>query len=404
MILAKKIDLAVKRFIGKIGRFMRKWRQLFVIICFFASSGQIFASTGSIIGVISPRLTFDGRPLLWQNLESDVADVQVQFFAGKRYNFFGLVNGEDSSRVYAGLNTAGFALVLSKFKEPISDSLYEQEALLVKQALGECGRSEDFVRLMKSATIEIGQNSSFACIDAFDSCQLFESGAERRVPFDLKESPDGFLLRANFNFNDHQAADKSYWRYHRARQLIAAEKAKRKLHHHVLIKKVARDLQSLEDDPYPWLLGGSDVARAGSVRSQYCINQYNSVSCVVIHGVRPGENPDFSTMWVILGEPVCGVAVPLWPATSRVPLECQLSKYGLTNIYQAQKRAIYERNGTQLNATAFLQLANKLHEVENKVFAETRKALSRWRQSDHHLQDMTDFQFQTAEHIYRVLK
>ncbi|MBN1464950.1 hypothetical protein JXA02_04265 [candidate division KSB1 bacterium] len=374
----------------------RQWRQS-LIICFFASFGHLSASTGGVVGIISPRLMYDGRPVLWQNLDSDLSDVQIKFYAGERYNFFGLLNGVDSARVFAGLNTAGFALAFSTAFG--ADSLDGQEALLVRQALGECGRIQDFARLIESTAIDIEPNASFACIDAFDSYRLYEANG---AAFDLKESSDGFLLRANFNFADSQAADAGYWRYHRARQLIAAESAKRKLHHHVLVKKIARDLQSLETDPYPMLSG---TAPTGPVRSENCINQYNTVSCIVIHGVRPGENPDFATMWVVLGEPLCGVAVPLWPATSQVPFECQLLRRTLNAIFVQNKRSIYDRYDVrQFDATACLALQRKLNDVENQVFVDTRKALARWRQSDDHLQDMINFQMMTTSQVYRALK
>jgi len=39
----------------------------------------------------------------------------------------------------------------------------------------------------------------------------------------------------------------------------------------------------------------------------------------VFHGVLPDENPLLTTMWVILGEPICGIALPLWVAAGDVP-------------------------------------------------------------------------------------
>ena len=352
--------------------------------------------------MISPRLMYDGRPVLWQNLDSDSSAVFVKFFSGERYNFFGLINGQDTSGVYAGLNTAGFAIVFSSLKESSPDSAQHREPLLLKQALSLCGRLEDFERLLDSTSVSIGANTSFACMDAFGAQQLYESGKKARVPFDLKTSPDGFLVRANFHFADPQTANDSFWRYHRAKALLAKQRGEKKLHHHTIVKSIARDLTTMASNPYPL----PDQRNSGYHRCDNSINQYNSVSCVVIHGVRPGESPDFSTLWMIPGEPICGIAVPLWPATTQVPIECQRNPGSLNSLYMEIERELYNQTGSlkQLDTRNYLEIKSRLNEVENKVFAETRKALARWRNQDDYLQDMTAFQASTAAFIYNSLK
>ena len=60
--------------------------------------------------------------------------------------------------------------------------------------------------------------------------------------------------------------------------------------------------------------------RPSWIHTNYTINreQHGQRACVV-HGVKPGEDPRRATLWVILGEPVCGVAVPLWVAAGAPP-------------------------------------------------------------------------------------
>jgi hypothetical protein len=380
---------------------LQKYRlyTLFFILTIF---GQIFASTGGIIGVISPRLMYDGRPILWQNFDSDSASTSVGFFQGDQYNFFGLMIGDDSSRIYAGLNTAGFAIVFSSNWQESDAS----EADLIKQALGQCGRLQDFDRLLAATSVSIGSNSSFACMDAFGSLLLYESDSNRIDPSDFKQSPDGFLVRANFHFDGEQTANEEYWRYHRAKELLKTESVKRKLHNHVVVKKVARDLQSIAFQPVDVpFTGDSRNAPFGYVACKNSINQFNTVSCVVIHGVRSGENPDFATMWIVLGEPSSGIAVPLWPATSQVPVECSASALSMNLLFQQQKKSLYDLADmpTFMNTEKLFALRAELDPIENIIFAETRKALSRWRtQSDYH-QEMIDFQMTTAAHVVESL-
>jgi len=42
------------------------------------------------------------------------------------------------------------------------------------------------------------------------------------------------------------------------------------------------------------------------------IIRHSSASAVVIHGVKEGESPEFTTMWTLLGYPMTTVACPLW--------------------------------------------------------------------------------------------
>jgi hypothetical protein len=170
----------------------------------------------------------------------------------------------------------------------------------------------------------------------------------------------------------------------------------------MIVKNVARDLTTMAANPYPL----QDQRNSGYHRCDNSINQFNTVSCVVFHGVRAGESADFSTMWLIPGEPICGVAVPLWPATTQVPIECQSNPASLNRLYIELERGVYNQMGLSesLDTRAYLELKSTLNEVETKVFVETRKALSRWRNQNDYLQDMTAFQSSTASFIYKSLK
>jgi len=71
------------------------------------------------------------------------------------------------------------------------------------------------------------------------------------------------------------------------------------------------------------------------IHTNYTINRASTASVIVVHGVKPGEDPRRATMWVILGEPVTSVAVPLWVAAGTPPPglwegdEAALAKEGL---------------------------------------------------------------------------
>ncbi len=385
---------------------LRPFSILFLLVIF----GQIFADTGGVIGVISPRSTFDGRPLLWQNFDSDEPGVQIIFFKGRRYHFLGLINGQDTTHVYSGLNTAGFGIVTGKAKIESSDSLVDPEAILVKKALGRCGRIDDFDALWEQAAISNDANVSIACIDAFGGIALYEAEGERRS-LNPVDAPDGFFVRANFNFGQKQFADDSFWRYHRARELLKSEGSSHKIKVKSVVQKVSRDLQTIEVDPYPLPFTGQiNGAPIGYIKSENSVNQYNTVAGIVIHGVRPKENPDFSTLWVTLGEPLCGVAVPLWPASGESPYECHGKKPPLNRVIQGNKRVIYNKKDfpkcldSKLLINKGRGLLPTLNDAEEKIFKQTQRALATWRQQPNHLQNMLEFQTQTALWATRAIK
>jgi hypothetical protein len=84
----------------------------------------------------------------------------------------------------------------------------------------------------------------------------------------------------------------------------------------------ARDLNNDVINPYPLPYEGSqDGLPAGYIRTANSINRSTTRSAAVFHGVLPGENPRLTTMWTILGEPVCSIALPVWLLASSIPAE-----------------------------------------------------------------------------------
>lgn len=373
------------------------------------ATGQIFATTGGIIGILSPRITYDGRPVLWQNLESDEPSMQVSFFQGPRYHFLGLVNAGDTSRVYAGLNTAGFGIVFAKAQVSASDSLYEQEALFLKEILGSCGTLRDFEEQLQASSLEFSESSSFACFDAIGGNALYEAGSERFEPFHPVHSPEGIRVRSNFIFSTSQYADWDFWRYHRARELLSTQLQAGSIHFTSMIKTIARDIATVNLNPYPLPYVDPDT-ETHTVDTRACINKYNTASCVVLHGVRDGEEPQFSTMWVVLGEPLCGVAVPLWPVTGKVPNECSGENPLLNKIIRDNQDVLYndKQNPTFVNTRLVADpnrgLLPKLDNIENRIFVETEKALKQWKTTSSFMDRMTEFQNQMSSQTARDIR
>ena len=57
------------------------------------------------------------------------------------------------------------------------------------------------------------------------------------------------------------------------------------------------------------------------LHTNHTIDRPSTASAVIIHNVKPGEDPRRATMWVMLGEPLTSIAVPLWVAAGAPPSE-----------------------------------------------------------------------------------
>jgi hypothetical protein len=391
-------------------RIVRINRRCQLILAFYlAHSTLLFSGVGGVIAVVSPQVTQDNRPILWQNLDSDEPLVEVSYFAAARYNFIGLVNGGDSSRVYAGLNTAGFALALSFPTFADEDTLAEDAAQFAKKALGECGKVDDFIRFFADSGKKFVAGTSFACMDAYNGSLMIEANGTQFPAYDPFKSPDGFIVRANFNLSQPHYADEMYWRYHRARELFSRATRDAGLSYKYVITNVARDLAGIE--PLPAIKPVSGAGRLEEPQRISCrsgINNHRTVSCVVIHGVRPQEKPELSTFWVTLGEPLCGVAVPLWPVAGTIPKECRGPKSVLNLLIRDNERFVYDSKSPDLLNTQALAdkqrgLLPYLIRLENDLFQNTDRLLDRWRSQVEYSEDLTKYQKKAAADLGRKI-
>jgi len=299
---------------------VRLRKGLFILLLWAVSA---LAQEECTVAVISGAVTADGRPLLWKNRDSSTRENSAHFFHGPRYDFIGVINSGDTTQVWMGMNTAGFALMNSESMDQDGDSA-DAEGYFMKQALGCCARVEELDALLRQTALAgRGTRANFGCIDAFGGAAFFETGNFRHTRFTPQDSglvPAGLLVRANFSMTGK--GDEAYgcWRYHRARSLLAGRLTAGKIDLPFLLSRVVRDLTSDELDPYPLpFKGATEGAPQGFIPTQSTINRYRTVACALFQGVKAGEDPALATMWLLLGEPVAAVALPLWPASGQVP-------------------------------------------------------------------------------------
>ncbi|MBN1540966.1 hypothetical protein JW992_02390 [candidate division KSB1 bacterium] len=371
---------------------------------------------GCTVGIVGGRATIDGRPLLWKNRDSSFRDNEVAFFRGPRYDFIGIINADDTTQVWMGVNTAGFAVMNSESLDQPGDSI-DTEGFFMKKALGLCGDLQDFEKLLQATNQAPGRGtrSNFGCIDAFGQAAFFETGNRSFVRIDTRDpvaAPAGALVRANFSMTG-RGDDNAYgtWRFHRARKLFDQAINSGRMDHRFILQKTARDLVLPDIDPYPLpFVGRQGIAPEGAIKTQESINRHRTVSCAVFHGVKPGEAPGLTTLWVILGEPVAGIAVPLWPVAGTLAeldgkggselnrriqaIESELYPYGRWPNYIDTKKLVGSRTAIQPD----------FHDFEAGVFSATERALQSWRLDLPDLQTIRDFQTEQIRRVLRFLR
>ena len=285
------------------------------------------------IGVFSADVTGDGRPVLWKN--RDVVDFNQRFVFYQSYNrdglatlpFIGNVYRADTSKVYMGVNGAGFAIVNSDSYN-LDDSLYNQgitDGVLIRLALETCRTLEDFEALLDSTDI-IGRDNcwNFGVFDTRGDCAVYECANFYHLKFspdDLDRPNSGYMIRTNFSLSGGNLFQGRV-RYKQAVTLTENRLDEGPIDIEFVLKDLARDLRNTIDDPYPLpYLGCQEGGPPGYISNlALTISNKWTSSAIVIRGTRPDEDKSLATTFAMLGSPILSVAYPLWVKSGTVPL------------------------------------------------------------------------------------
>lgn len=292
---------------------------IFILIFLLISASAEECTTA----VISGKATIDGRPILWKNRDVDDQNNKLVFLNDGPYRAIGLTDTSSTLSVWMGVNEKGLAIENSN-SEDLGSSGAENGTFL-RYALLHCVTVDEFEALLLQTNVSGRQTrANYGVIDALGNAAIFEVGSNSYTKFDANDpavAPYGFIIRTNFAFTGN-GTGAGYIRYDRAVELLTPQAINKSISHQVILRTLARDLNNGVIDPYPLPYEGSqDGLPPGYIRTNNSINRYLTRSCAVFHGVLPGENPLLTTMWVILGEPVCSVAVPVWVMAGSLPLE-----------------------------------------------------------------------------------
>lgn len=292
-----------------------------IIIVFIAAflivlnDNEVIACTSAII---TGKITPDGRPLLWKNRDTGEDNNRIQFFKGTKYNFIALVNSPDSTGiVWIGTNSAGFSIMNTASYNLKDDDVKEsdQEGFVMFEALSVCKNLTDFENFLKKHKKPMGVEANFGVIDAEGGAAYYETNNSSFIKVDANDpkiAPDGYLIYTNFSYTGKYNEGMGYIRYKTATEIISRQASHMNITPDWIFNNLSRSFyHSLQG--FDLLKPDQSPERfSGWVVDQDFIPRKTSTASVVIQGVRPGEDPEMTTMWTVLGYPPAGVAVPLW--------------------------------------------------------------------------------------------
>jgi hypothetical protein len=382
------------------------------------------AASPCTLALVSAKAAKNGRVLMWKNRDTSELDNKLIYLSGPRYGFTAVVNASDPTgeEVWGGLNTAGFAIMNSAapdLAEATKKMNGAGNGAFMKLALGECATVREFEDLLVREKGRFDLAANFGVIDAEGNACFFETASSSFQKFDSRDpriAPFGTIVRTNFAFTSPDLLNGGgFIRFERISHIIEAARGANRIDARFILQEAARDLVSEKLHSYPLTRPlPEDPAEPLFVNTNDTINRNSTASTIVFEGAPSPEKAHLATMWVILGQPVAGVAVPVWSGAGRVPAPTAgPATAPLSDFARALAAYLYpDRRGHLPQYLSIDRLRTyggegapaKLLRVENEVMARTAAKLAEWEKKRPAAAEMAEFQESAAVFAYEALK
>lgn len=276
--------------------------------------------------VIQPAGSTTGGPVLWKNRDTDVLSNKVVFVDEQPYDYLCLANFDAPSgrSCWAGLNSEGFAIINTvAYNLPERGGEMEDlEGLIMADALRSCRTVADFEAfLVANLGPELGSLANFGVLDGEGGAMLYEVHNHGFERIDPAGEPASCLVNTNYARTGAEGEGAGYLRFERAAELFRGL-PEGPVDFRTILTNFSRDTgHVLVDQPTPFEIGGVPGDRELWISTRDTINKAYTSAAVVLVGRTPGAAASVATMWVIPGEPVTAVAVPLWVEAGASPDE-----------------------------------------------------------------------------------
>ncbi|MBM3284923.1 MAG: hypothetical protein FJY81_03545 [Candidatus Aminicenantes bacterium] len=398
----------------------RDLQRISFIVCFMFLI--INTATPCTVAVVSGKATADGKPLLWKNRDASAVNNKMIYAKGPKYAFIGLINASDSqgSSVWAGINTEGFAIMNAASSDLADDEKGgDGNGKFMRLALGECASAADFEALLLRTSGQRQVAANFGLIDAEGNACFYETGKANFVKLDANDrrfAPFGYIVRTNYAFTaPEKFKGGGYIRFERISRLFEKALAEGRLDVKFILLEAARDLVNEKLHSYPLTQPlPSDPARPLYVNTNDTINRNSTVSVAVFHGAASREKAFLATMWVMLGRPVCSVAVPLWACVPEIPAPVggsttaplnDLAKSIAAYLYPDKRGHMTQYlNVTRLRNYGGEGVLPKLLRIENEAISRTESKRRQWEKSKPDPNEVAEFEASLAAWVLEAVK
>lgn len=267
--------------------------------------------------VLGPTATVSGAPVLWKNRDTDTLSNRVVFVDEKPFAYLCLANGDDPSgrRCFAGLNSEGFAVMNTvAYNLPeIAGEATDLEGTIMADALRTCRTVGDFASYLEANRGDhLGTLANFGVIDGSGGAAIFEAHNHGFTRLEAADATTGYLVNTNFARSGEPGEGAGYLRFERAAALFD-DLGDAKVPFETILTEFSRDIgHPLLDRPSWDEMAEVPAGEPVWISTRDSIDKYHTSATVVIQGRRPGVPDSVATMWVLPGEPLTAVAVPLW--------------------------------------------------------------------------------------------
>jgi len=307
-------------------------------------------------GLASGLATPDGRPLLWKNRDVGNRNQEFHYVDEGGIPFISIAyRNEPNLQYYGGINAVGFALEnsnsynLDGYGGGNGWGYGDDDGEIHMLALSTCRTIDEFQAILDSTNV-VGRtlNCNYGAFDAFGGAAMFETAGNEYVRVDAAEQEYGMIIRANYSYSGGGLRNRAnYWgpnRHDRAlatwKEAVEDNDLTVKRIYQQTIRNLAADGMDNYELPYPDYY--RDYAY-GFIPNGEVICRSTTRGILVAQGVREGERPDNSILWVTGGNQIGSVVTPLWVRAGSVPEEYDSENGGrICNAAQVIADWVYE--------------------------------------------------------------
>lgn len=300
------------------------FKNIFAVVCLFAphpASAQGLQECTA--AVFSPAAVEGHRPMLWKNRDTGELSNRVVYVKELPYSYLAVVDKDDpTGRVcWAGLNDAGFA-IMNTASYNLPQKKGEQadgEGLIMAQALRTCRTVADFETFLKANLgPNLGAATNFGVIDSEGSALLLEVHNHGVVRYEAGAAPAKFLFVTNYSRSGTATEGGGRIRMDRVLELDRFRRPGAYGPQEIL-RDFARDTGHPLVKSTTWSQFHELKAQPHWIHTRHTINRWDTACSVVLVGKDPARPDTRPMMWILPGEPLVSVALPLWVEAGTPP-------------------------------------------------------------------------------------